>query len=108
MSPTQRTLAECRKRGWTAQVVERFNSYTKRRIDLFGVIDLVVITPGGILGIQTTSGSGGNHSARMLKARTEPRLRLWLEAGGKFEVWSWAKRGARGKRKTWTLRTEAA
>lgn len=103
-SPTQRTLAECRRRGWTAGIVERFNSYTKRKHDLLGCIDIVVVTPDGILGVQATSGS--NHSSRRTKALAEPRLKLWLEAGGRFEIWSWQKRGERGKRKLWTLRAE--
>lgn len=117
-SPTARTLLECKKRGWTAQVVERFNSYTKRRIDLFGVIDLVAIVPprteiageheflhqGAILGIQATSGS--NHAARRTKILAEPRARQWIEAGGRLEVWTFAKQGARGKRKVWTIRVE--
>jgi hypothetical protein len=33
-------------------------------------------------------------------------LQDWLKAGGRFEVVSWAKRGARGKRKVWTVRRE--
>jgi hypothetical protein len=102
MSPTQRTLAECKKRGWIAQVVERFNSFTKRRHDLFGCIDIVAITPTGIMGIQATSGT--NHSSRIAKAEQEPQIAAWLGAGAQFEVWSWAKRGERGKRKRWTLR----
>lgn len=67
-SPTARTLAVCRKRGWEAQAVERFNSYTKQRIDLFGVIDIVAITPAGILGIQACV--GGDHAKRMKKRST--------------------------------------
>lgn len=104
MSPTARTLAECRSRNWPVQVVERFCIYSKRRIDLFGCIDLVAITPDGILGIQACAGA--SHAARRTKALAEPRLRAWLEAGARFEVWSWAKRGDRGERKLWTLRVE--
>lgn len=102
-SPTARTLAVCRKRGWEAQAVERFNSYTKQRIDLFGVIDIVAITPAGILRIQACV--GGDHAKRMKKALDEPRLHEWLKHA-QFAVWSWAKQGARGKRKLWTLREE--
>lgn len=105
MSPTQRTLAECRKRGWTAAVVERWNPHARIRQDLFGCIDIVALTPNGILGIQACAGS--SHVARMTKSLAEPRLSAWRDAGGGFAVWSWAKRGARGKRKTWTLREEA-
>lgn len=106
MSPTQRTLAECRKRGWTAGIVEKWNMHARIRQDLFGCIDIVALTPNGILGIQACAGS--SHAARMTKSLAEPRLAEWLKAGGAFEVWSWSKRGPRGKRKTWTLRAESA
>ena len=105
MTPTQRTLAECRKRGWIAQVVERWNPHARIRQDLFGCIDIVALTPEGILGIQACAGS--SHAARMTKALGEERMHRWRIAGGKFQVWSWSKRGARGKRKVWTLREEA-
>jgi hypothetical protein len=105
MSPTARSLAECRKRGWECQVVEHYNFYTKRKHDLFGVIDIVACTPNGILGIQATTGD--NHAARVTKSLAEPRLARWLASGARFSVWSWSKRGDRGKRKLWTLREEA-
>lgn len=104
-SPTQRSLVLLRELGFTAQVVEKFNFHSKTRLDLFGIIDIIAIHPGaGIFGIQATSGS--NHSARRVKSMDEPNLRLWLEAGGRFEVWSWAKKGPRGKRKVWQVRRE--
>lgn len=117
-SPTARTLAECRKRGWTAQVVERWSQYARKTLDLFGVIDVVAIVPreagpralvgipqGAILGIQTTSDA--HHSDRRAKILAEPRARAWVKAGGRLELWSWSKRGDRGKRKLWSLRVEA-
>lgn len=104
-SPTQRTLAECRRRGWQCQVVEKWVPQSRKRIDLFGVIDIVAITENGILGIQACAGS--SHSARAAKILAEPRAHEWVKAGGKLEVWSWAKRGARGEVKRWTLRAEA-
>lgn len=103
-SPTARTLTRCKKHGWEAAVVERFNFYTKRKNDLFGVIDIIAITDSGILGIQATDGS--NHSHRIEKILAEPRVAKWIAAGGRLEVWSWAKQGAKGKRKLWTLRVE--
>lgn len=109
-SPTQRTLAECKKRGWIAQVVEKWNPHARIRQDLFGCIDIVACTAptldefGSIIGIQACAGS--SHAARRAKAIRETRLWRWLEAGGRFQVWSWSKQGARGKRKLWTLRTE--
>lgn len=121
-SPTARTLDECRKRGWTAQVVERWNPHARVRQDLFGVIDLVAIiptaesdpTPRGlegshapaIVGIQATVNRSGQHAAHRAKILAEPRAKLWVEAGARLELWTWALQGARGKAKRWTLRVE--
>lgn len=118
-SPTARTLAELRKRGWTAQVVEQHLPFPKpfgTKRDLFGVIDIVAIAPSelrldgkrmAIVGIQATSGlTGGNHAARRAKILAEPRANQWVAAGGRLELWSWSKRGDRGKAKRWTLRVE--
>ena len=121
-SPTSRSLAELRKRGWPAQVVEQHLPFPKpfgTKRDLFGVIDIVAIVPrdralfanevdapAAILGIQATA-SSANHSHRRAKIIAEPRARQWVEAGGRLELWSWSKRGDRGKQKRWTLRVEA-
>jgi len=103
-SPTQRTLAECKALGLTAQVVEKWNAYAKVRVDLFDCIDVVACGEGYILGIQACAGA--SHAARMAKAKASPRVAAWIAGGGQFEVWSWSKRGPRGKRKKWTCRKE--
>lgn len=104
-SPTARALADLRELGFAAQVVERFCIYSKRRIDLFGFIDIVAMHAGvGLLGIQATSDS--NHAARVTKIKASPLFPVWLAAGGRVEVWSYGLRGDRGSRKTWTLRRE--
>lgn len=105
LTPTARALAECKRRGWPAGVVERYVSQTRRRHDLFGFIDLVALDgQRGVLGIQVTSSS--NMSARVTKIQTECSERAvnWLHAGNRVQVWGFAKRGARGARKLWTLR----
>jgi len=119
-SPTARTLAECRKRGWPAGVVEKFVRFPPpgHHVDLFGVIDLVALvvvhTEGkpdvmarGVLGIQACAGGNGDHARRRAKILAEPRAKQWVEAGNRLELWSWSKQGAAGKRKLWTLRVEA-
>lgn len=109
-SPTQRALAYCRDQGWIAQVVEKWEPHSHRRIDLFGVIDLVVLRDGKIVGVQVTS--GGNISSRIHKALEEPRLEAWFRSGGGYEVWGWRKLkvvkkdGKKGKAERWQLRTE--
>lgn len=113
-SPTARTLAECRKRHWPAEVVEKFVRFPPpgHRVDLFGVLDIVAIVTTdpvvqvgvATLGIQACVGD--SHAARRDKILAEPRARQWVEAGNRLELWSWSKRGRGGKRKLWTLRVE--
>ena len=102
-STTSRTLALLRKEGWVCQLVEVWNPYSRKRQDLFGWFDVLAFRrPGdGILGIQSTTGA--NAGARLRKAELLPGLAGWLAAGGRAELWSWAKRGPRGKRKVWTV-----
>ena len=108
---TARTLVECRKRGWIAGVVERRIPFPKpqgTKFDLFGVIDIIAVQPGqlGSLGIQATANIGGHHAKHRDKIIAEPRSKIWVDAGNRLELWSWAKQGARGDRKLWTLRIE--
>jgi hypothetical protein len=102
VSPTARTLQFLRSAGITCQVVEKWNPHAKVRQDLFGCIDIIALINEKIVGIQVTSDS--NHAARARKASEEPRVWEWVGAGGWFVVWSWGKKGERGKRKTWTMR----
>lgn len=101
-SPTQRTLALVRSMKMAAQVVERWNPHAKIRQDLFGCIDIVACG-ADIWGIQACAGSSA--SARVKKSMEQPGLLAWLQAGGRFVVMAWAKRGARGKPKLWTARS---
>lgn len=102
-SPTQRTLALLRESGWTAQVVERWVPQARKRVDLFGCIDLVAMraTDKGLLGVQATTAA--NLAARVTKALAEPRLLTWLSAGNRFLLHGWAKKGPAGARKLWAV-----
>jgi hypothetical protein len=78
-SPTARTLAYLRRRGYTAGVVERFIAGVGEhgqgiRRDFLGCIDLIAVKPGSpILGVQATSIS--NVSARLAKAKATAEVR---------------------------------
>jgi hypothetical protein len=104
-SPTARALAELRKLGALAQVVERWSQFAKVRQDLFGFVDLLYVLGANIVAVQVTS--GGNHASRKAKIVAEPRARVWLEAGGLIELWSYSLKGKVGKRKLWSCRKEA-
>lgn len=104
-SPTSRTLERLRELGFTAQVVERWNQYARIRQDLFGFCDIVAMREGvGTVLIQACAGA--SHAARRSKVLAEPRAEIAAKCGNRIEVWSWAKKGARGKRKQYELRRE--
>ncbi len=98
-SPTSRTLALLRSAGLTAAVVEKWIPQTKRRKDLFDVIDVIALDPRqyGCLGVQATSGP--NHAARVRKLLSSAAAELWVRCGNRLQVISWAKQGK--GRKLW-------
>ena len=98
MTPTARTLKLLRDKGWTCQTVESWIPRLNIRRDLFGVGDVLamkICEP--LLLVQATSAA--NVSARIGKAKKEPRLRTWLVCGHRFEVWGWGKRNQRWERR---------
>lgn len=96
--------------GWHVANVEKWVPGANIRRDAFGCFDLIVVprqgvVVGPIVGVQACAGS--SHAIRAAKVKAAPVLKDWTAAGGHAEVWSWSKRGAQGKRKLWTLRTES-
>lgn len=103
--PTQRSLKVLRERGFTCGIVEKWNSHVMVRQDLFGFADIIAMKPGdGIWAVQVTTSS--NVAAHRAKIYGEPRHQVWLKSGGQIWLHGWSKKGARGKRKLWTLTEE--
>lgn len=105
-SPTSRTLNFFRKLNAPAIVVEKWIPIPKHpgggiRRDAWGA-DVLVLHGAKLMAIQSTSGS--NHSARVTKSLANPDILNWLHGGAGFYVYSFSKKGPRGKRKTWQLR----
>jgi hypothetical protein len=96
-SPTALTLAQLRREGWTPGIVERRLPRCFITVDLYHAFDLVAVRPDrpGVLGVQATGGTGGNHAARVRKLLENPIVRIWLAAGNGAEVWSWARRAGK-------------
>lgn len=101
-SPTQRTLKELKKQGYRAQVVEKWNPWARVRVDLFEVIDVLAMKDD-LLAVQTTT--MGEMPKRYEKIRASSLARQWLRLGLRLEIWGWAKRGPKNKKK-WTLKVE--
>lgn len=94
MSPTQRSLKYLRDAGYTVAIVEHWNSFTRRRHDLFGMFDLLAVRPAETLAVQTTSGS--NVAARMRKLSESELIGAVREAGWVVHVHGWRK-GVNGR-----------
>lgn len=104
MTPTQRSLALLRERGYIAVVVEKWVPWPKpgHRADLFGFLDILAVKAGETLGVQTTA--GGSVSTRLKKIADSPLIGTVLSAGIKVTCHGWRKVGPRGKRKVWECR----
>ena len=97
MTPMARSLKKLRDEGWTPDVVESYNYFTKKRKDFFGIADIVAYdSEGELLAIQCTSYS--NISARVRKIEDSEHLGGLRDAGMRIEVWGWRKDP---KRKKW-------
>ena len=74
-------------KGYTVEKTEYFNFFSKRRMDLLGIGDLLALNGKEILLVQVTSRD--NLSTRRRKARENEKLKLWLKAGGNFILHGW-------------------
>jgi len=88
MTPTQRSLAALRELGYLVEVVEKWNSFTRTRKDLWGWADLLAIRRGEVLAVQVTSEGVANRVKKVMDSETIGRVR---EAGVRVEVHGWRK-----------------
>lgn len=112
----QKSREELKRLGYDTWIVEKpYNPYTKRREDLFNLIDVVGIRDDlvGVCGIQACGEDASSHIQKILEGFRDrkgnevppnPHLSVWLKAGNRFYIWSWCLRGDRGKRKKYRLR----
>jgi hypothetical protein len=97
-SPTQRTLADMRARGYFCWVVEHWNSFTKRRVDLWGFADVLALGDDEVVAVQTTSWT--NVPARIRKITDHENVAAVRKAGVRIIVQGWRK----GKNGRWEKR----
>lgn len=95
MSPTQRTLKALRDEGGKCAVVERWLPYAGKfgkRQDLFGIIDVLVLTPKGVVGVQCCGGSFAAHYKKIIEEKRQETYDWLTIAPNCFlQIWSWCK-----------------
>jgi len=89
-SLNQRTVALFTEKGYKCTVVESYNSFTRRKKDLFGIFDVLAVGEGQTIGIQITSKS--NMSARVKKIEESEFLPEIIGAGWRIIVIGWYKK----------------
>lgn len=88
---TVKTLEVLRDLYSHAEVVERYNQFTRRRHDLLGIIDILSPHPKGPLGVQSTSANGrSGHHKTIMEA---PGTYIWLnDFRGVLWLVTWTKK----------------
>ena len=89
--------------GFKVGIVEYWHAYAHKRMDLYGLADLVALRGdrAGTTYIQCCGEDIQSHVEKMLANTVMPDL---LKAGNPCFLWAWRKRGGRGERKMWDLK----
>jgi len=82
-SPTQRSLEYLRELGYHCEVVEKWNSFTKQRKDLWGWCDILAIRKDEVLAVQVTASAVAD---RIKKIQESTTVALVRDAGIRIEV----------------------
>ena len=83
-------MALFESRGYKCEVVESYNSFTKRKKDMFGILDMVAIGNAETIGIQMTSKS--NMSARIKKIQDSDYFVELVRSKWRIIVIGWFKK----------------
>lgn len=87
-SPTQRSLEYLRDLGYHCEIVEKWNSFTKQRKDLWGWCDILAIRENEVLAVQVTASAVAD---RIKKIQESTTVALVRKAGIRIEVHGWRK-----------------
>lgn len=82
-SPTQRSLEYLRELGYHCEIVEKWNSFTKQRKDLWGWCDILAIRKDEVLAVQVTASAVAD---RIKKIQESTTVALVRDAGIRIEV----------------------
>ena len=87
-----------REQGYLPWIVEYYNSFSRKRVDLYGMFDLIGVSDKGTIAIQTTS---TGVAARVKKIRDEEHavaLAGVLAAGWTVQVHGWTSKKVGNRR----------
>lgn len=98
-SALERSMGLLRAEGYLVGKTEHWHAFAKKRMDLFGFIDLVALGNGKIVAVQVTKNFLNEH---ITKIRSIAAAQRWLSCGGQIVIHWWRELGPKdGKR--WVL-----
>jgi hypothetical protein len=83
ITPTQRSLAYLREKGYFVSIVEHWNPWARIRQDLWGWCDLLAIKKDEVLAVQVTASAVSTRIKKIEESETVAKVR---EAGIRIEV----------------------
>jgi len=86
----QQTRKRLVEQGYLVENVEQYNTFSRRKNDLWGFIDFLAIKKNEVLAIQVTSKS--NMSSRRRKITEHENLAIVRESGIRVELWGFYKK----------------
>src|SRR5579863_480250 len=101
----QKSRALLKEQGFETWITEKpWSPYTKRREDLYNLMDVVGIRSdlSGVTGVQACGEDCQSHVKKIMAGWTDsegkifppnPYISTWLKAGNRFFIWSWCLRG---------------
>jgi len=97
MRASERTMQRLKKADILCGSVERWTPAPNHpaggfRKDLFDCIDLIYLLPGRKATVGVQCGAMAQHRQHIDKVFHSSNLLAWLQAGNRFEIWSWGKR----------------
>lgn len=84
-----RTLAELKKYKIPYWIVESYNHFTKQRVDMFHIFDVLALD-NGFVGVQICGTDIKPHKDKIMVEYATNSLK-WLRNGGRIEIWAWRK-----------------
>ena len=95
MTLTNRSRKALEKDGYIVDIVERYNSFSHHKNDLYGMFDLLALHPEKhlLVGVQVTSKS--NLSSRRTKIKNAKAYVPWLLTKSEVLLHGWVKKKGR-------------
>ena len=102
-SNTQRTLEYLKKQGYRCGITERWCSFTNRRYDLFGFLDIIALDAEKkrTIGVQSFGTDFQAHVRKITVDKREDAL-LWLLSGNQLMLCGWRKLKRKNKDGSWS------